>query len=131
MAKESNSTIARALLADLTVGKSTQDISRSLAAYLIEERRMGDLSTILRDIERQLLQQDGKLYVQAETAHSLSAQQSAEIQKIFMAQTGAKQVIIQETINPDVIGGVRLTTADHQLDLTVRRQLQRLKSQTT
>ena len=131
MAKESNATIDRALLTDLHSGMPAEEVTTSLAAYLIEERRLGDLSAIVRDIERQLLANDGKLYVRAETAHALGAEQSAKIKQIFIAETGAKEVIIQETINPDVIGGVRLTTADHQLDLTIRRQLQRLKSQTT
>lgn len=131
MAKESNATIARALLADISAGKSAKTIATSLAAYLIEERRLNDVSAILRDLERQLMAKESKLYVHAETAHALAAQQVAEIAKIFTEATGAKEVIIQETINSDVIGGVRLTTADQQLDLTVRRQLQRLKNQTT
>ncbi len=131
MAKESNSTIARALLADINAGKPAKEVAVSLAAYLIEERRLGDVNAILRDVERQLMTSQAKLYIHAETAHALVAQQIAEITQIFQAETGAKEVIIQETINTDVIGGVRLTTADQQLDLTVRRQLQRLKNQTT
>lgn len=130
MAKETNTVIARALLADLQDGKSMQTVTASLAAYLVEERRIGDLNAILRDIERQLLVREGKLYVHATTAHALDEAQAATIKQIFAEQTGAKDIVIEETINKDVIGGVRLQTADHQLDLTVRRQLQRLKIQT-
>jgi hypothetical protein len=48
MAKESNSTIARALLADINAGKTAKEVAISLAAYLIEERRLGDVNAILR-----------------------------------------------------------------------------------
>ena len=64
------------------------------------------------------------------SAHALSEAQKAQISTIFGKATDAKEIILQETIDPDVIGGVRLQTADHQLDLTVQRQLQRLKHAT-
>ncbi|RTK94745.1 hypothetical protein EKI60_02470 [Candidatus Saccharibacteria bacterium] len=128
MARATNSTIARALLADIDAGKDMQTITESLAAYLVQERRLGDLNAILRDVERQLFTQRGVLYVHADVARPMSEQQKQDVTSIFQAQSGAKEVVIEETINKGVIGGVRLTTADQQLDLTVRRQLQRLKS---
>ena len=127
MAKESNQVIARAVLADLDSGKSMSDVVNSLAAYVIEERRMGDLNAIVRDIERRLLQDKGRLYIHVTSAHELSDDMIASIKTTFAAQTDAKEIIIEHTINPDVVGGVRCETAEQRLDLTVRRQLQRLK----
>lgn len=128
MLRATNSSIARALLVDIDGGKDMQAITQSLAAYLVQERRLGDLNAILREVERQLLTQRGVLYVHAVVARPMSEQQKQDAVTIFQAQSGAKEVVIEETINKGVIGGVRLTTADQQLDLTVRRQLQRLKN---
>ena len=122
MARATNSTIARALLADIDAGKDMQTITESLAAYLVQERRLGDLNAILRDVERQLFTQRGVLYVHADVARPMSEQQKQDVTSIFQAQSGAKEVVIEETINKVVIGGVRLTTADLQQDLTERRQ---------
>ena len=116
MARATNSTIARALLADIDAGKDMQTITESLAAYLVQERRLGDLNAILRDVERQLFTQRGVLYVHADVARPMSEQQKQDVTSIFQAQSGAKEVVIEETINKGVIGGVRLTTADQQLD---------------
>ncbi len=127
MSRVSNTSLARATLAQLKSGKNMAQATKSLAAYLTLERRLGDSQAIIREVERILLSEDGKLYVHATSAFALSEVQMAEITKIFAEQTGAKDIIIHQTIDSDVIGGVRLQTADHQLDLTVQRQLQRLK----
>lgn len=127
MSKQSNKTVARAVVAELKAGRSMKRVSKSLASYLIEERRMNDVGAIIRDVEKQLLVQDETLYVHVTTAHGLSASTQKEITKMFALKSDAKRVHIEETINPDVIGGVRCETAEHRLDLTVRRQLQRLK----
>ena len=125
--KSTNNQIARALLADLNNGKTMSSVTQSLAAYLIEENQLGSLGAILRDVERQLLRSEHKLYVRVESAHELSDETIGTIKKTFAGTTDAKHIIIEMTINPDVIGGVRCETAQQRLDLTVRRQLQRLK----
>ena len=127
MSKQSNKAIAHAVVAELKAGRSMKRVSKSLASYLIEERRLNDVGAIIRDVEKQLLVQDKTLYVDVTTAHGLSASTAKEITSMFADTSEAKRVQIEETINPDVIGGVRCETAEHLLDLTVRRQLQRLK----
>ena len=127
MSKQSNKAIAHAVVAELKAGRSMKRVSKSLASYLIEERRLNDVGAIIRDVEKQLLVQDKTLYVHVTTAHGLSASTAKEITSMFADTSEAKRVQIEETINPDVIGGVRCETAEHRLDLTVRRQLQRLK----
>ena len=127
MSKQSNKTVARAVVSELKAGRSIARVSASLASYLIDERRMNDVGAIIRDIEKQLLVQDDTLYVHVTSAHDLSAAIKKEISDMFRDQSDAKHIRLEETINPDVIGGVRCETAEHRLDLTVRRQLQRLK----
>ena len=125
---ESNAVIARALLAEFDAGKDMAAVTTSLAAYLVLEHRQSDTQAIVRELERLLLTEKSKLYVHATVAFVLTAERLAEITTIFAQESGAKEVIIQQTIDKDVIGGVRLQTADQQLDLTVRRQLQLLKN---
>jgi F0F1-type ATP synthase delta subunit len=129
MSNVSNAAIARALLADIANGTSMTDATSSLAAYLIEERRVNDVSAIVRDVERQLLVSRGELYVRATTATPLNSEMKDQIRAMFGSAEGVKKVIIEETIDKTVIGGVRCETAEKRLDLTVHRQLQRLKRQ--
>lgn len=128
MAKESNAVIAQALLTDIRSGKSLKKSIDSLAAYLVEERRLVDLKAIIRDVEKLLLKSDDRLYVHVTSAHEIDQQTEDEIKDIFQKQSGAKEVILEKTIDKSVIGGVRCETVDYTLDLTLRRQLQRLKT---
>lgn len=127
MAKESNNIIAQALLTDLKSGKDYKKSVDSLAAYLVEEKRLVDLKAVIRDVEKILLSSEGTLYVHATSAFELDQKMVDEITDLFQKQSGAKKVIVEQTIDKSVIGGVRCETVDYTLDLTLRRQLQRLK----
>lgn len=128
MNKASNKIIAKAIVAEITNGTKVQDVAQMLAAYLIQERRIGDINAILRDIQRLILETESKLYVKTISAKELTVELENQIKEIFINNTGSKSVVIQQEINPVVVGGVRCETADQRLDLTVRRQLQRLKT---
>ncbi len=131
MAKESNQTIARAVLTDIANGTPMSQITASLAAYIIEEKRIGDLNAIIRDIEQQLLSETGKLYIHVTSANELSREMTESIKQTFKSKSQAKEIIIETTINTDVIGGVKCETALQRLDLTILRQLQRLSTSTS
>jgi ATP synthase F1 delta subunit len=125
--KTANATIlAQAVLDKLEAGESAKKVSTSLAAYLIEERRVSLLKTILREIQRLQLQGRKICYVQVTSAYPLAPAQLTQIKSLFKNKNNAGEVVIEQTIDKDVIGGVRCETADQLLDLTVRRQLQRL-----
>lgn len=126
MSKNSNIVIARAVLSQLEKGTKLKDVTTSLAAYLIEEKQVGNLGAIVREIERLLLENRDKLYLHVITAHEIDQSVYDSMIEMFKKQSGASEVIVEHLINPDVIGGVRCETADQRLDLTVRRQLQRL-----
>lgn len=131
MAKASNIAIADALLRQFRSGLEPDKIAEGLAAFLIEERRIGDKNAILRDVERQLFNLESTLYVRTTSASELTAELNQQISEIFSKSTEAKKVIISSEINQDVIGGVRCQTTDLILDLTIRRQLQQLKGAIT
>lgn len=127
MAKASNMAIARALHKRFQQAKSTSEVAEGLAAYLIQERRIGDLNAILRDLERLLYEKESTLYIHTTSATELTEQMAEKIKQIFSSQYSAQKMVINSEINPDVIGGVRCQTTDAVLDLTIRRQLQQLK----
>lgn len=124
--KANATTLARTLLGKLEAGESSKDLGRSLAAYLIEERQVGSLKTIVREMQRLQLQGRDICYVHVTSAYPLSDTSKSQIAEMFKKKNQASDVVLEETIDKSVIGGVRCETADQLLDLTVRRQLQRL-----
>ena len=100
----------------------------SLAAYLIDNRRTGELDSLLRDI-RSAWAAHGFIEVTAVCAHALSekVQQdiTAEVRKLY---PDAKQIVIVEKRDPSIVGGVRIEFANRQLDLSVEAELNKFKT---
>jgi F0F1-type ATP synthase delta subunit len=120
-----------AAIAERTLGVSDlKQLSQEVAAYLLTERRTGELDSLIRDI-MQYRADRGIVEVAAATAHPLTAAVRADIKtEIQRLYPQASQVLITERHETSVIGGVRLDLANQQLDLSVRNKLNRLKQLT-
>ena len=119
-------TIARQTLKD---GVSKK-LSREVAAYLLSERRVSDLDSVLRDVQADWAAA-GYVEVTAASAHPLTPNVKADIIKqIKQLYPEAKRIIVSEVHDPSVIGGVRLRLANQQLDLSVEARLNRFKQLT-
>lgn len=109
---------------------STAQLSQEIAAYLLAEGRTSDLDSLMRDI-MQIRADQGLVEVEALTAHPLSLQEKQNIETLVRSQqSGVQTVIISETIDKQVMGGVKLSFANEQWDLSVRAQLNRFKQLT-
>lgn len=107
-----------------------RELSHEIAAYLLAEGRSGELDSILRDI-KQLRADAGVIEVLAKSAHSLSTSERTEIEQLVRKQhPNAQNIIISETIDPHMMGGVKLEFANEQWDLSVRAKLNRFKQLT-
>lgn len=120
------------LIADNTVksGASKKFVDE-IAAYLISEHRVSELDSLLRDVQMAWAER-GVVEVIASSAHPLTATVKADIvTKIKQFYPAATKIIVTEAHDPEVLGGVRLTTADKQLDLSIETQLNKFKQLTT
>ncbi len=105
-------------------------LSREIAAYLLAERRTGELDSMMRDI-MQYRADHGLVEVVAVTAHPINATVRADIEKRMKhLYPAATHIIVTERHDASVVGGVRLELANQQLDLTVRNKLNHLKQLT-
>lgn len=97
-------------------------VIEEMAALIVSERRGREVNLLVRDIEAELANQ-GVLVATVETAESLSV----ESRKIIVDLLGG-EVALREVVNPELIGGVRIETPTKELDETVAKKLQTLKS---
>lgn len=98
--------------------------AEAVAAYLIEERQVKDIASLMRDIQAIRLKRDGVLEVVITSAHEIDDQIEALIKSLF----DAKRVIIHKQTDSSLLGGVRVQAQNQELDLSVRARLQRLKA---
>ena len=94
-----------------------------LAALLIEERREREADLLVRDIES-ILADSGQMIVKVDTARPLDVATKQEIESIF----DQHEVHIKETVRPELIGGVKITTPTQSLDRTIAKKLEMLRT---
>jgi len=104
--------------------QSGKRLTESVAAYLVANRRTGELDAIMREVARLRQQRDGVTEVTATSAHKMNDQLRRQVKSIL----DSKKLIINEVVDAEVLGGVRLETSEELLDLTVRNRLNQLKA---
>jgi F0F1-type ATP synthase delta subunit len=123
--------VIAAVLAEKSLGNvDTPEFAEKIAAYLMQEHRVSELESLLRDI-MQYRADHGIVEVIAVSAHRLTEQVERDIDaQIRALYPATKRVIITPEIDADAVGGVRLQLANQQLDLSVRAKLNRFKQLT-
>lgn len=109
----------------------TRRLARAVAAYLIEQKSLGELESLMRDV---LAYRQAKGVVEAEiiSAHELSNEAIKEVKALLEEQyPHAKQVVAHQTQDQSVIGGLKIALAHEQLDMSVRAKLDEFRRLTT
>jgi len=119
--RELSEYVAAQLLADNT------SVIDELAAYLIESKRTKEAPLIVRDVES-VLANRGVLVAHVASAHELSSSAKTSLEELLRRTFHADTLHFKETVEPELLGGVKIAAADKELDGTARRTLNQLKS---
>lgn len=123
MAKVARKDIAKVVL-ELAGSVSHKALVKSVAAYLMVERRTGELEPLMRDVARLRAKTSGVTEATVTSAFPVTNEVKSQIKDLLKAD----KLVLNETIDNSVVGGVRVETSEQKLDLTVRNRLDRLKS---
>lgn len=97
-----------------------------LAAYMVDHKLADDAELMAKDIAREIFAQSGQLLVATTTAQPLTESLRKDLIKILRETTKAANVVLDEQVDPALLGGFVAQTADAELDASVRTTLQRL-----
>jgi F-type H+-transporting ATPase subunit delta len=130
MAKVPRTRIAGVIAGRTLKSGGNKGFAKEVAAYLLAERRVNGLDSIMRDVMDDW-SKAGYLEVLAYSAHPLTVELKRDITaRIQAVSPQAKKIVITEQLDPSVVGGVRLRLANRQLDLSVEHKLNRFKQLT-
>ena len=107
----------------LVAGVSAKKVLESVAAFLVDSRRTTEQELLVRDMEAELATR-GVVVADITSAHPLSGEMKQQVAKLI----NAKQPHFRETIDPTVLGGVRVDIPGKRFDGTIRRKLTLLKA---
>jgi len=117
-----------AIIAERTMHMTNHDdITRAVAAYLLEEGRTEDVSSLMRDVA-QCRAKYGIVEATVVSAYELSPSALHEVKDALKSEyPNAKSFVINKQIDPSLVGGLRIEMAGEELDLSVRAKLNTLK----
>ena len=120
--KISRRKLAQYVVDSFNNGTSLSSLLREVAAYLVATGRTREAELVVRAIEDRLAAR-GSVVTRVTTARPMSDTLKREITALVDADT----VYIDEIVDPDIMGGVRIETPGKILDATLKRKLLALR----
>jgi F-type H+-transporting ATPase subunit delta len=109
----------------------TDGLAKSIAAYLLETNQTVQLDSLLRDV-KVLREQSGHIEAEVFTAHDLNENALEDVKSLIKTtHPEVRTVAIVQTLDPTVIGGLKIRLAQEQLDMSIRSKLDTFKRLTT
>ena len=127
MNKFSRRTLARYCVDQLLDGKAASKIAHELAAVIYESGQTIEPEFLIGDIAYELENRKELASAKLTTAHEPSQAILSEIEKELKQVTGAKEILLETSLDESLIGGIRLETASRVWDYSVARRLSQLK----
>lgn len=117
------------LLDDVLVKMANPQVSNFVSAIL-ENRRFAVLPQVALLFEEMRAKAEGSVNACIESAFELNGAQIDELKALLTARIG-KRVDATVSVDPDLIGGVRMTIGDDVIDASVRGKLAALSVRLT
>jgi len=102
-------------------GKIPSGVIAEVAAYLSESHRIREIPLVVRTIE-DVLAERGQVVARIASAYPLSD----ELRNRLEAELG-KSVYMQETVDADLLGGIKIDTPGKSLDATLIRKVNNIR----
>lgn len=125
--------ISRRKLAQYVADKLTANqtaVIKELAAFLLATKRTRELELIVRDIEAELKDR-GVIIADVASAYPLSEAVKKEVTEFIInssnQSTDKTEVYLRETVDSQLLGGVRIAMAGELFDGTIRHKINALR----
>jgi len=111
---------------DTVFGPRVSELTLRFLHLLVEKKRIASLPDACREFARLGEEHRGLVRAQVRTAVALGPEQEARLKKDLDRITG-KEVLIEKTIDPSLLGGIVVNLGNRVIDQSLRRGLKRMR----
>ena len=104
---------------------SLTPLTRNFLGVLAENRRLGELPTVIRAFHAIAAAQRGEVSAEVVSAHPLSDEQVTTLEGRLRAREG-RTVKLKSRVDPDLLGGLVVTIGSKRIDGSIRTRLNSL-----
>jgi len=128
MSKRSN--LAEYIVDNIEGTMSSGKLAKNIAEYLLDTRKASELESVLRDVVN-LRAANGFVEVDAYSTHKLSDSAIKDIKTTVKNHyDNTKTVVVNNLIDEDLVGGVKLYIGSDRLDLSIKNKLNKFRELT-
>jgi F-type H+-transporting ATPase subunit delta len=109
-------------IVDLAFGDKVGRTVLGLVHVLVDKRREALLGTIVEQFDDLLDDRSGRIRAEVVTARPLDAELVDELHRAIEQQT-RRQVVLDQVVDPTLLGGIRINLGDLVVDGTLKRSL--------
>ncbi|KRM90818.1 ATP synthase subunit delta [Liquorilactobacillus cacaonum DSM 21116] len=106
---------------------SASEVVKNLLEMLFDYDRIADLDVIIAEYFRLNDEYEKTVRATVTTAVALDEKQKANLESSFARVVGASKVVLEEKIDPDIIGGVILKSNNYIYDGSLKLKFARIK----
>ncbi len=128
MTSVSNRRLARGFVKQLHSGQSPKRLVSQLAAIIVEQKKVNETDLILNDISGEFEKQMSTTNAVVYSVHELNSSIRVEVAKLIKQTSKTDKVILNEKIEPSLLGGVRIETPESEIDLSIKNKLKSLEA---
>ena len=100
-------------------------ITTNFVGVLARNGRKGELRNVIRAFRRLAAEHRGEATAEVVTARPLNDDQLGQLKQQLRARAG-RDVTIDATVNPDILGGIVVKLGSQRIDASIRTKLNRL-----
>lgn len=108
------------------LGDQVHSYVRNFLLLIVDQRRIAFLGGILKQYQTLLRDVNQTALAEVIAAIDLTEEQKQTVRERVIALTGARQVELETSVDPDLIGGVIIKVGSQIIDASLRGQLRRI-----
>lgn len=119
--------VARYAAEQLAKDSDHKALFRQLAQWLVETKATRSADLLIADIKHYLAEDYSVVYAEVISAHGLDTTMQREIETLLKGNKETR-VIIENTHDEAIIGGIIVRTAEQELDASIARRIKNMKA---
>lgn len=129
MATISNNDIAYAIYL-ISKGKTHSqlvELCKKVVKFLFKRRLLSKADGILMQLEKIINREEGRVAAKITSAKILDHQTKARLEQILKKRYSAKEVMLIESLDEKLLGGLKIEVNNEVIDLSIRNKIEKLQ----
>jgi F-type H+-transporting ATPase subunit delta len=125
----SNNDIARAiyLVSKDKTSAELHETNKKVVKFLARRRLLSKSGDILERLNTIINQENERIIARVSSTKKLKEESNKELILLLKKRYGAKEVVLVETLDEKLLGGIRVEVNDEIIDLTVKNKFKKLQ----